>query len=339
MLLYEKIQLKPLKDGKFMLSYFDNIVERRIRKIFQTLQDAKNYHNDLEYKNSNDGKLPIREKNILELVGMYFKEGKATKFNRSRLIFFEFQDTFGEFKAKDISTEMMEIFFDQLEKDHNYVKTTMQHKRSLLLPFINFLKDKGAIEEDIMATRIYHTPLDERIKRKIILSPSEIKKLLIEIKKYSPGLFYPMVLFAAETGAKRNEILTLKWGDVDLNKGVVSIPESKSYLPRKLKLSHEMLKLLKELPKRSSQLVFPTFEGKPFNKNKLTVLCKHINQKIDFDKRWTFPSLRNSYAYQFLKNEGSRQEMIYRLGLHDAQGIRELNYIIKSENPKNFEII
>ncbi len=63
-----------------------------------------------------------------------------------------------------------------------------------------------------------------------------------------------------ETGARRGEIWTLKWDDVDFESKVVNITPEKGSNPRVIHLSNKLLELLSRLPKIYGDRVFSTPE-------------------------------------------------------------------------------
>ena len=65
----------------------------------------------------------------------------------------------------------------------------------------------------------------------------------------------PVLVVALNTGMRRNEILSLKWQDVDFVKGFILIEDSKSGRARKVSMNAAVFETLKGLP-RSSEYVF-----------------------------------------------------------------------------------
>ena len=99
-----------------------------------------------------------------------------------------------------------------------------------------------------------------------VLTEAELRQLLAEAKKPAPrsqargylcaySAFYPAVAFAAFTGARQGEVLAVRWRDVDLAAGEVTIRRSLTDSPR----ARLMFKLPKNDKPRticiSSQLV------------------------------------------------------------------------------------
>lgn len=67
----------------------------------------------------------------------------------------------------------------------------------------------------------------------------------------------PVVIFALETTARRGEILSLRWSDVDLGKATAKLMVTKTDEPRTIPLSPACLALLRRLPRSIDGLVFP----------------------------------------------------------------------------------
>ncbi len=66
-----------------------------------------------------------------------------------------------------------------------------------------------------------------------------------------------IVVMAINTGMRRGEIFDLKWFDVDFNRRMVHIRQSKSGRPRTIPLNATARELLEGLPK-TSEYVFPS---------------------------------------------------------------------------------
>lgn len=75
---------------------------------------------------------------------------------------------------------------------------------------------------------------------------------------------YPLVLAALTTGARKGELLGLRWADIDLEKKTARLHDTKSGKPRVLPLVPNMLDELQKLSlgrKEGVSLVFPNMAG------------------------------------------------------------------------------
>ena len=69
----------------------------------------------------------------------------------------------------------------------------------------------------------------------------------------------PVLIIALNAGMRRNEILSLKWKNIDFRKGMIFIEDSKSGRSREVYMNGLIFKALKELP-QNSDYVFPNQE-------------------------------------------------------------------------------
>lgn len=91
-----------------------------------------------------------------------------------------------------------------------------------------------------------------------VLSTEEEGRLLDALGKESNAWASPIVRMALATGARRGELLTLRWEHVDMVKRVAHFPMTKSGMPRTIPLSPGALEVLKALPVRGIKgVVFP----------------------------------------------------------------------------------
>jgi integrase len=77
----------------------------------------------------------------------------------------------------------------------------------------------------------------ENAARERILSVDEARRL---IENAAPAL-RPVLIIALHTGMRRNEILSLKWSNVDLTRGYIFIEDSKSGKSRKIPVSSAVM--------------------------------------------------------------------------------------------------
>ena len=95
--------------------------------------------------------------------------------------------------------------------------------------------------------------------RERILDAAEARRL---VKCANPTL-RPILVVALNTGMRRNEILTLRWPDINFSKGFILIEDSKSGKSRKVPMNRLVREILRDRPKHSgSDFVFSNPETK-----------------------------------------------------------------------------
>ncbi len=78
------------------------------------------------------------------------------------------------------------------------------------------------------------------------LSDDERARLLTECKADPHPHLYTVVIIALSTGARKNEILSLRWPNVDLERGAFTLHDTKNSEPRRLPLTGLALDLMRE---------------------------------------------------------------------------------------------
>jgi integrase len=139
-------------------------------------------------------------------------------------------------------------------------------------------------------------------RRTRFLSRDEADRLLDELKRRSVQLFN-IALIGLHTGARASEIFSLIWGNVDLDSGVLTIPDSKSSKTRFLYLTKATKAMLKSLNKDQPK---SDFVFKDRNGNKIREISGAFgaavkalglnNEVVDRRQKVCFHSLRHSFA-------------------------------------------
>jgi len=130
----------------------------------------------------------------------------------------------------------------------------------------------------------------------------------------SPDLYLAVVL-ALSTGARQQEILGLKWKDVDLERKVAVLHETKNGERRVLPLAGvalEMLRERKQETSRSDDLIFPGRTDKTQPVDLRTPFETALKKAQIEDFRWH--DLRHSAASYLAMNGASLAEIAEILG-------------------------
>ncbi len=118
--------------------------------------------------------------------------------------------------------------------------------------------------------------------RERILTSDEARRLL---NAAGPEL-RPILITALGTGMRRGEILGLKWTDLDLVRGSISIPSSKSGKPRKIPMSGPVAAALGGVPRRGEYVFQNPDTGGPIKdvKTAFGTACRRAKKNPDDDK-------------------------------------------------------
>jgi integrase len=147
------------------------------------------------------------------------------------------------------------------------------------------------------------------------LDDEERKRLLKACQNSECKILYPVVILALSTGARFTEIMTLKWGDVDINRKAITLHETKNNERRVLPLAGHALELMKEhgkVRRIESGLVFPS-PNDPKEPYKIRAAWDNALKKAKIEN-FRFHDLRHSAASYLAMNGASLAEIAEVLG-------------------------
>ncbi len=147
------------------------------------------------------------------------------------------------------------------------------------------------------------------------LDDDERKRLLDTCKRSDCKILYTVVILALSTGARFNEIMGLKWHDVDLNRKTIILHDTKNKERRVLPLAGHALELMKshnKVRRIDSELVFPS----PNDPKKSYKIRAAWNAAVDraMIEDFRFHDLRHSAASYLAMNGASLAEIAEVLG-------------------------
>ncbi len=190
------------------------------------------------------------------------KHGKLTR-SRFQYHLPRIRGCFAGKKARDVRSDDIQAFLDDLEKE-KLAASTINKYRTILSSTFNFA---------IKRHKYDHNPVSVVPQRKEppgrdrFLPPAEFRKLLDECRA-EPEL-YAFVWLAATTGARKGTILPRKWEEVEDSSPHLYIPRTKNGRSKRLPLASEVISALKRLPSyQANEYVFPAdqsnvrFKGK-----------------------------------------------------------------------------
>jgi len=110
-----------------------------------------------------------------------------------------------------------------------------------------------------------------------------------------------VVMFAATTGMRQGEILSLRWDQVDLRARMVRIGNNATFHTktgkrRAIPLSETALWVLKGLPTHTASDYVFTLRGRPLLRRWVTTKLRRKIRELGLDRRLNFKALRASFA-------------------------------------------
>jgi integrase len=170
------------------------------------------------------------------------------------------------------------------------------------------------------------------------LSDDERARLLAACQKSSNCDLYTVVILAISTGARRMELMSLRWKQVDLNRGVITLTQTKNGEIRALPLTAKALGLMKERAKvrrLDCDLVFPSNRAAKNTGDAKNQLVKPVDLRKPFEQAlqdaaivdFVFHDLRHTCASYLAMNGASLAEIAEVLGHKTLQMVKRYAHL------------
>jgi integrase len=220
------------------------------------------------------------------------------------------REQIGTLCLADITPAVLVECRDRLAKQHAPA-TVVRYMAALSHAFTMTVKEWGWLEDSPM--RKVSKPKEPR-GRVRFLSDEERESLLDACRASDNSYIYPVVVLALSTGARKMEILTLRWQDVNFQRQVITLHDTKNGERRVLPLQGHALELMQQRGKvrrMDSSFVFPSRNGKkPFDIRRAWEAALKKANIPDF----CFHDLRHSAASYLVMNGASLMEVAEILG-------------------------
>lgn len=171
------------------------------------------------------------------------------------------------------------------------------------------VKDYGWIDDSPMRKLSRLTEPRGRVR---FLDDAEREALLNECRAHSAAL-HTVVVCAIATGARRGELLGLKWPDVDMQRWRMTFHETKNDERRSVPImgfAHTLLAEHRKVRRIDTDLVFPGDTGKPLEIGKM---FREACERAEI-KNFRFHDLRHTTASYIAMNGGTLAEIAEVLG-------------------------
>lgn len=206
-------------------------------------------------------------------------------------------DVFDDVKIKELKLHILQKFFDSLNSSYG--------TKSYIKSILNMIFEFALKNEFIETNRVKFIELgkNEKVIKRKIFTAHEIKILFDNLdseNRYIKKMTYG-VLILIYTGLRVGELINLKTKDVNLEKNVISIIESKTTAGiRKIPISEKVIKIFKDNIDYSKEFFFFNKKGNKYiyynfltQFNKMLELLK-LEKHTIHDTRHTFATLLNN---------------------------------------------
>jgi len=260
------------------------------------------------------GKQKQQQITVNEAIEKYLKTAKEQKRtwkdDKYKLDYFKI--TYGNVSIDEITPEDIENFIYNVKK-RGVKPATVKHYLQVLRRLYNYLSEINLFNQQNPAAKIKVSVPDNTIIE--ALTPEECDRLIEvcnhENIKYNGGY---IILFALYTGLRASSIFRLKWEDIDIEKKLIRLKETKNKKQSTLILSDLAANLLKSIP-HINEYVFPSPLGG--QRKGIRRAWKKAKEKAKIRPHIRFHDLRHTFA-TMLAESGVDLEVISQMLTHSS---------------------
>ncbi|MEQ1902076.1 MAG: site-specific integrase [Devosia sp.] len=133
--------------------------------------------------------------------------------------------------------------------------TTVKREFNTVRRMFNVARDDWGLPlAENPVSRVRLVALDNRRERR--LRAGEYERLMASAATRRQPLIAPIIVLAIETAMRRGEMLAMRWDHLDLERGQVTIPHTKTGRPRTIPLTAMAVSTMASLP-RTEDRIFP----------------------------------------------------------------------------------
>lgn len=243
-------------------------------KTFRRKQDARIWGNRAVLDSQEYEAKGIKPCTITfsRLADEYMQWWTGKDHDRIRLVLW-WEKCLGKTFLSDITPEMIR---NALKSKKLQAPATYNKHLAVLSAILDYAtlqqEDDSVLEQyidDNPCKRVRSLKLDNKIVR--YLSDEEKPRLLKAAKEIG-GKFYLKVLMALTTGMRKGELDQLRWNDIDFDKGLAMLTDTKNGTPRHTPIPSVIMEQLKKHREIGNRLLFPS--------------STDINKPFDYKKQW-----------------------------------------------------
>lgn len=239
-------------------------------------------------------------------------------------------DKIGQYTLADVTPALISQMRDILTQEPNSNgKIRGNATVNRYLTTLQCVFSKAVVEWELLEVNPFFRvkKLQEPKGRVRYLSKEERASLLAECQNAKNPYLFPAVIVALSTGARKMEVLSLKWEDVDLANERAILHDTKNGERRSINIMGEVKQLIENLyttRRKSDIFVFPSIDGKkPFD---ITRSWKEAVKRAGI-KDFRFHDLRHTTASYLAMQGKSSGELAEVLGHKTLQMVKRYAHL------------
>ncbi len=233
------------EDGRYMYRYTDKLGKRQhvySHKLTSTDKVDEIYVNEpslreiednikrdqLDNINTKGAEITFNEQFHL-WMDIKTKLSVSTKLNYEHLWRKHIKDTLGAKRLKDIKTSQLKQFFNKLSDKEGLSAGTLHLLNNIIYPVLQMAVDDDLLRKNYCAGIMKYIEA-RRSPKRIALSESQQEVFIRFLKQSNRHKYHlPLFVLALGTGMRSGEICGLRWCDINLKKGYISVNHTLQY--------------------------------------------------------------------------------------------------------------
>jgi integrase len=173
---------------------------------------------------------------------------------------------------------------------------TVKHVLTLIKRMLNFALRRGYVESIPGTLHITMPTVDNKVTEN--LTAEQVQKLLQALDEEADQVQASIVRLALFTGMRRSALLNLEWGDLDFERGFITLrgDVAKKQKTETIPMNDQARAILNGLPQTKSPYVFPgRYDDKP--RGNISPMLKRVREKVGLPESFRpLHGLRHSFA-------------------------------------------
>lgn len=218
--------------------------------------------------------------------------------------------------------------------------------REYLLKYVD--KSRSAIRSVYFALKFfYEHVLNEKFDEKIPLAKNSFKLPVVLNKEEINNIFDAtlnikhrlILMFLYYTGIRLDELVNLKWEDIDFKRDTIHLKVTKGSKDRVLFLHEKLKNFIISFNLKKEGLIFISNLGKKYNKRTIQVIVKNTAKKAGIKKKVTPHTLRHSFATHLLEGGADIRHIQKLLGHSNLQTTQIYTHVANKDIKKLANLI
>jgi integrase len=268
-----------------------------------------------------------KRRTLGELIARQLESVKAERpddYDRQRVMLAWWEDKLGDYTLDAITPELVTRHRDLLQSQEGFSNGTVNRYLTMLSKTFNNAVREWHLLRDNPVARVSKKPEPRGIVR--FLSEEERARLLDACKRSEYKPLYLLALFAMTTGTRRGEMFGLRWQDIDLDRSVAVLQNTKNGDRRSVPIVPEVAALLREhgkVRKLGNDQVFMSDAAEVWLFDRAWYAALKAAKVKDF----RFDDLRHTAASYFAMSGATTAEIAAVLGHRTLQMVKRYAHL------------